>query len=375
MRAFECSCGQPLFFNNMRCLACGADVAYDPQQRALGSITSSGDGLWSFTADPQAPQAPAPQFRLCAHRAAAAACNWLVPSGEPEALCLSCSLTRTIPPLDRPRNEERLRILEGAKRRVLYGVQSLKLPLVPKSRVPATGLAFDFLEALPGEKPVLTGHLGGVITLNIAEADDDYREKNRDLLDEPYRTVIGHLRHELGHFYWDQCVAHTPWLEPFRDLFGDERADYAAALAQHYSAGPPADWQSRFMSRYAASHPWEDWAETWAHYLHIRSTLETVANYRLDVSQTPLKMTPFGPDVLYRPSSPEADAAFLGWVNEVVVLAAVINETARSMGQPDIYPFVLNGPTVTKLHFVHRVIRGDAPPPAADHRDGPADPP
>lgn len=366
MQAFQCGCGQPLFFDNLVCLGCGAEVAYDPRRRMLGPVEAHHDGLWAFQGDARD---PVPLFRFCAHRGAAAACNWLVPADDPAAFCLSCSLTRTVPPLDRPRNAERLRGLEAAKRRVVNLLQSLKLPIVPKSREPE-GLAFDFLESLPGEAPVLTGHAAGVITLNIAEMDDDYREKNRDLLGEHYRTVVGHLRHELGHYYWDVLVRDTSWVESFRTLFGDERADYGAALDRHYAEGPPPDWQDRFVSRYAAAHPWEDWAETWAQYLHIRSTLETVTAYKLDISQTPLKATPFGPDALFSPEPAEAGAAFLAWINAMVVLAAVLNETARSMGQPDIYPFVLNRPTVTKLHFVHCVIAGDRasrtpPPPEA----------
>ncbi len=366
MQAFACTCGQPLFFNNLVCLGCHATVAYDPRRRLLGPLVARGDGVWSFLGEVRDPP---PTFRLCTHRTAPAACNWLVPAEEPAAFCLSCSLTRTVPPLDRPRNPERLRDLEAAKRRVLFSLQKLKLPIIPRTHDPA-GLAFDFLESLPGEPAVLTGHAAGVITLNVAEADDDYRDKHRDLLQEHYRTVVGHLRHELGHYYWDVLVRDTSWLESFRTLFGDERAEYAAALDRYYADGPPADWQSRFISRYAAAHPWEDWAETWAQYLHIRSTLETVTAYRLDISQSPLRTTPFGPDALFQSEPVEAGAAFLGWIDAMVVLAAVLNETARSMGQPDIYPFVLNRPTVTKLHFVHCVITGDRaartpPPPEA----------
>ncbi|MFY8221998.1 MAG: zinc-binding metallopeptidase family protein [Pirellulales bacterium] len=363
MQAFQCACGQPLFFANLTCLGCGSEVAYDSRRRLLGPLDRQGDGLWAFQGDAREPK---PLFRLCTHRTAAAACNWLVPAEDPAAFCLSCSLTRTIPALDRPRNADRLRELEAAKRRVLFSLQNLKLPIVSKTHDPE-GLAFDFLESLPDAPPVLTGHAAGVITLNVAEADADYRDKHRDLLQEHYRTVIGHLRHELGHYYWDVLVRDTSWQESFRALFGDERADYGQALERYYEAGPPADWQGRFISRYAAAHPWEDWAETWAQYLHIRSTLETVTAYKLDISQTPLKATPFGMDALFMPEPAEAGAAFLAWINVMVVLAAVLNETARSMGQPDTYPFVLNRPTVTKLHFVHCVITGDraarTPPP------------
>ena len=198
-------------------------------------------------------------------------------------------------------------------------------------------------------------------------------EPRRESLREPYRTVIGHIRHELGHYYWDLLVRDTPWIEPFRQVFGDERADYGEALKKHYAEGPAPDWPGRCISSYAASHPWEDWAETWAHYLHIRSTLETATLYRLDISQSPVRVTPFTAEVVrgmpLPPTPPEAVDAFVEWINAWIRLTAVLNETARSMGQPDTYPFVLSGPVVAKMFFVHCVVQGErvaktAPPPA-----------
>ena len=371
MQPSQCTCGQPLFFENTRCLSCGSEVAYDPLRRRLGAVAAVPDGLWTVCGESLDPP---PLFRLCAHRVAASGCNWLVPASDPAAICLSCRLTRTVPPLDRPRNAARLLHLETAKRRVVSMLQRLGLPLEPKSRDPESGLAFDFLESLPGEPAVMTGHAEGVITLNVAEADDDYREKNRESLREPYRTVIGHIRHELGHYYWDILVRDTSWLDPFRQVFGDERADYGEALKKHYAEGPAADWPGRCISSYAAAHPWEDWAETWAHYLHIRSTLETAILYRLDISQSPVRVTPFSADVVRAMplplAPPGAVDAFLEWINAWIRLTAVLNETARSMGQPDTYPFVLSGPVVAKMFFVHGVVQGDrvkktAPPPDA----------
>jgi hypothetical protein len=354
MKAFACICGQPLFFSNLMCLACGRAVAYDPTAQVLGAIEPAGAGLFQLAQDEREPR---PAFRQCAHRPAAAACNWLVPASEPEAVCLSCRLTRTVPPLDRPKNAERLREIETAKRRVLYALQRLDLPLTPKRDADDNaGLAFDLLEAIPGEQPVTTGHANGLITLNVAEADPDYREKNRDALAEPYRTLVGHFRHELGHYYWDRLVWESEWLEPFRELFGDERASYQEALDRHYKQGAPADWSTRYISAYATMHPWEDWAETWAHFMHIRSTIETVASFGLDTTHTPLHFTPFTRDVLYRHRGAAPDEEFLGWINAWIVITATMNEVARSMGQPDVYPFVMNGPAVTKLHFVHKVV-------------------
>jgi hypothetical protein len=43
-------------------------------------------------------------------------------------------------------------------------------------------------------------------------------------------------------------------------------------------------------------------------------------------------------------------------MNAWVELTAVMNELSRSMGQRDLYPFVLSPMAVTKMHFVHLVI-------------------
>lgn len=354
MRAFTCVCEQPLFFHNTRCLACGREVAYEPGRKEVAAMEAVGDGTWRVASDDPA---TASAYRFCEHRAQAAVCNWLVPAAAPVTACLSCRMTRTIPDLQRPRNMDRLGAIEGAKRRVLYGLQLMKLPLVCAEDDPACGLAFDFLEALPEGPPVMTGHSGGLITVNVAEADDDYRERNRDMLREPYRTVIGHLRHELGHYYWDVLVRDSTWLEPFRQVFGDERLDYSQSLQKYYVDGPPLGWPDRYISAYASSHPWEDWAESWAHYLHIRSTLETVRAFGIGTATCPISFAPFEESDLFDAQPGENTKIFLDWVNAWVVLTAVLNETSRSMGQPDLYPFVMNKSVVTKLHFVHRVVQ------------------
>jgi hypothetical protein len=333
----------------------------------LGAVEARPGGVWGFRGEAGRHQRT---FRFCVHRDAAAACNWMLDAGDSGRMCVSCSTTRTIPDLSRPRNAERLHRLESAKRRVLFNVSSVSLPIVPRSAEPQNGLAFDFLETLEGGPRVMTGHASGVVTINVAEADDDYRERNREALREPYRTVLGHMRHELGHYYWNVAVWGGPWLDPFRAFFGDDRADYGEALRRHYSEGPPADWKERYISSYAASHPWEDWAETFAHYLHLRSTLETVSSYKLDTSAVSMYATPFGREGLYASEPEAAGAAFLGWINAARVVTTVLNEAARSMGQPDTYPFTLTAAVVKKLHFVHCAIHGErvantpAPPPS-----------
>jgi len=357
VRAFECICGQPLFFHNTRCLACGREVAYEPDRLMVTAMDAVGDGTWTAAGDDRNPK---PTFRFCEHRTQAAGCNWLIGAAAPESSCESCRLTRTIPDLDRPRNLYRVAQIEHAKRRVLFGLQTMGLPIVSWLEAPGRGLVFDLLEALPNGPPVMTGHVSGLITVNVAEADDDYRERNRDALREPYRTVIGHLRHELGHYYWDALVPHSGWLSPFRELFGDEQIDYGQSLAKHYQDGPPINWNERYISAYAASHPWEDWAESWAHYLHIRATLQAVNSFGLGTAHCRIQFTPFTFDDLYAREPAQEAQAFLDWVNAWVVLTAVLNETARSMGQPDLYPFVMNGTVVRKLHFVHCVVVSQA---------------
>jgi hypothetical protein len=270
-------------------------------------------------------------------------------------LCLACSVTRTIPDLSIESNGELWRKLELAKRRLISQLLALQLPVVTRLADPVHGLAFDFLGNLPGGPHVMTGHQMGVITLNAEEAEDAVRERIRAEMREPYRTLVGHFRHEIGHYYWDLLVQPTHWLEPFRELFGDERADYAAALQAHYESGPPPDWANRFVTSYASSHPWEDWAETWAHYLHMADTADTAMSFGVDAQNVELTSDLFEPSDLWQPEHPKA-AEFLDFLNGWVRLTNVLNELSRSMGQPDYYPFVLPRVAVGKLQFIHEVI-------------------
>jgi hypothetical protein len=240
----------------------------------------------------------------------------------------------------------------------VYSLLCLSLPLRDKGEDPDKGLAFAFLgdpnPRFEETRQVITGHAGGLITLNIAEADDAIREKMRLAMNEPYRTLLGHFRHESGHYYWERLVAHGDGLGPFRELFGDEREDYDRALKRHYEQGVPPNWPQRFISAYASAHPWEDWAETWAHYLHMVDTLETAREFGVHVSPRPPNRQTVDPRITLvgcRPAS--FDEALENWMP----LTCVINSLNRSMGQPDMYPFVLSIPVIEKLKFVHAVIR------------------
>jgi hypothetical protein len=237
---------------------------------------------------------------------------------------------------------------------------AIGLPVASRlSEDPQHGLAFDFLRQLSGGPPVMTGHGGGIVTLNIDEADDEVRERHRRALREPYRTLLGHLRHEVGHYYWDRLILDGPWHAPWRELFGDETQDYAAALQRHYRNGAPPDWAQRHVSAYATCHPWEDWAETWAQYLHIRDALETASGYGLDADDVNLDFTPFELGVLDAADDPHAPR-FMAAINAWVELSALLNELSRSIGQPDPSPFVLSATAVRKLYFVHQVVRAQA---------------
>lgn len=352
MKTFHCDkCGRQVFFENVRCEHCGGMLGYLPELRAIGTFEADG-GAWRSLCRDRAGL----RYKQCANYANENVCNWMLPAESPDALCASCRLTRVIPSLASEQNRLYWKRLETAKRRLLYSLWELHLQPRPKSDDPVGGLAFEFLEDMP-ENKVVTGHANGVITINIAEADPAHREKMREQMFEPYRTLLGHFRHESGHFYFDRLVAGTRWHEPVRALFGDERDDYAARLKAHYDNGPPADWRERFVSSYASAHPWEDWSETWAHYLHMFDTLDTA--YACGMSLRPRKP---GEPALVIEKAPLQSSAFDNVVSDWFSLTYVLNSLNRSIGMPDPYPFTLSTPAIDKLRLVHDVIRDGSPP-------------
>ncbi len=368
-RAYRCRCGRPVFFRNSICLACKTPLGYEPSLARVIPLDPGPEPEIYVPAN--APPDQGEKYLRCANFASAAQCNWLIPRSQTAngiTLCQACRLNRTIPDLSNPENQELWRRTETAKRRLVSQLIALKLPVASKvSEDPARGLAYDFLRSQSSEQRVMTGHDCGLITINLEEADDPTRERTRKSMGEPYRTLLGHFRHEVGHYYWDRLVDQTAWLEPFRALFGDERQDYDAAVKAHYQNGAPADWGVHFVSAYASTHPWEDWAETWAHYLHMVDTADTAASFGIDLTQIGLETEPFDAGVLWKADIGEEGPPFLTLINDWVGLTAVMNEMSRSMGQPDFYPFVLSREVVTKLHFIHCVIHapGAAEPIAA----------
>jgi hypothetical protein len=274
------------------------------------------------------------------------------PGGDP--FCRACRHNGLIPPMHSAENLSNWQIIERAKKRLFYSLLQLHLPLATRGEDPVHGLRFEFLADDAAATPVMTGHENGVITLALKEADDAAREYRRTQMHEPYRTLLGHFRHEIGHYYWDLLVHDRPALEQFRALFGDEREDYATALQRHYQQGASPGWQATHISAYATSHPWEDWAETWAHYLHIIDTTEMAAafgvrlNPKVDLDGELRTRIDFDP---YRLGSMEE--LFDHWVP----LASLINNLNRAVGQHDAYPFVLTPPVVAKLGFIQAIVR------------------
>jgi hypothetical protein len=350
MKVFHCDhCGHLLFFENTQCVRCGHTVAYLPDLAVVGSLDGNPDGTW------QSPikRAGGRRYRLCDNYTAHNVCNWAIAEGDAHSLCVSCRLTRVIPDLSDEAHRPVWYRLEVAKRRLVFTLMALGLPVSSREEEPDRGLAFEFL-ADDSAGPVMTGHAAGVITVNIAEADDSEREKRRVSLNEPYRTLAGHLRHESGHYYWDRLIAGSEQLNAFRAAFGDERPDYGLALQRHYANGPAADWANHHISAYASAHPLEDWAETWAHYLHMVDTLETAAacGFSLRPQRTDEPALPALPPFVVSDQLP-----FDQLIERWFPLTYALNNLTRGLGFADAYPFVLSTAAVEKLRFVHDCVR------------------
>ena len=300
-------------------------------------------------------------YRACRNYTEYEVCNWMVPAEEHGAYCESCRLNEVIPNLSEPENIKLWYRIEKAKRRLLYTLKRLRLPINGRAADPAAGLSFRFManesvnaefddEYSPGER-IMTGHSTGTITINLAEADPSAREEIREKMNERYRTLLGHFRHESGHYYWDKLVRDSEWIDEYRRLFGDETQDYSIALDSYYKNGPPVNWEQQWISAYASAHPWEDFAESWAHYLHMVDTLETAHDY----------------DFSLQGLMPTGDAGNMqfgsGYINDLselfddwTRLTSALNAMSRSMGVSDMYPFLLTNIVKSKLEMIHRLV-------------------
>jgi hypothetical protein len=363
MKLFKCqACGQTVFFENRSCEKCGHRLGYLPQAKQLLALEER-DGNFSPVTGKHL------NFRFCAN-AAQDACNWLIEQSEPGNFCAACRHNRTIPDLMANDYLTRWRRMEFAKHRLFYTLIALRLPLDNLVDAPESGLAFDFLAEIPGSpKKILTGHDEGLITINLNEADDALREKLRTEMGEPYRTLLGHFRHEVGHYFWNVLVRDGGRLEACRAVFGDDRQDYGESLKRHYAEGPPAGWDTNYISAYATAHPWEDFAETWAHYLHIVDTLETASAFGLQIHPGATKNRALHADIDF---DPHHAASMQELIDAWLPLTFAVNSLNRSMGHPDLYPFVVSAEVTKKLQFIHEIVR-DRPDAEVTPKEPPAE--
>ena len=351
MRLFSCDhCDQVVHFDNRQCVRCGYRLGFGADRLDMYALEPAGEPNWTVDGESRT-------VRFCAN-AGLDICNWVVDGASNDEFCVACSHNRLVPNTNTQDGIDHWRRIGQAQRHLFYSLLRLGLPHPTRNEDPQGGLVFDFLEDQVESdgsiKPAMTGHEEGLIAIRAAEADDLTREQARTSMNEPYRTLLGHFRHETGHFIWNKLVRDRNGFDAFRAVFGDEREDYGAALQRHYDNGPVPNWQDSFISAYASSHPWEDFAECFAHYLHIVDTLETARSYGIGID--PRGHEEMSAEVDFNPYR-AASAEQL--VNAWVPLSVAINSIQRSMGQSDSYPFVLSPPVVTKLQYLHELLQGE----------------
>lgn len=344
MKIFECgNCAHPLYFENEHCEKCGHLTGYSSTTSTMLTFDPSKFPLIS--------DRKGKAFKYCENKNLGV-CNWLIPAEEDHEFCPACELNRTIPDLSDAENFPKWQKLEVAKHRLVYQLLKLELAIPPQETNPEIGLSFDFISR-QGDDQIMTGHANGLITILLSEADSVHREQMRKQMSEPYRTLIGHFRHEVGHYFWDRLVANNEKrLAEFRNLFGDDSVDYGEALKTYYQTGAPANWQESFISQYASSHAWEDWAETWAHYLHIMDMAETAFYYGISVNPDVKEKSLRGSFTFDPYEKRDFEKIYQNWAP----ISFAINSLNRSMGVPDAYPFVVSSAVVTKMKFIHTLI-------------------
>lgn len=375
MKTFECTCTDKpiLFFESNTCLSCSRNVGIDDNfDQVEPYIENTETGLFYKENQPEV------AYKKCDNNDQYKTCNGMVnlttfspdPDNNNEMLCFGCQFNETVPDLSILEHIPLWKKMENAKRRALYTLKALPIALNNTSENPETGLSFDFItdrdvkdhftSPILGQEAVFTGHDCGHITINLAEADDVARSHTKHAMGEKYRTLLGHFRHELGHYYFDQLIANDPTKhELCKTYFGDDELDYQEALKQHYKKGAPENWRDSFISEYATMHPYEDWAETWSHYMHIIDTLETAQNFSITGSTTGIEddnedvgELNLPQDTTYFFRQTDIDSILDTWIEFSVIL----NSLNRSMGLSDAYPFVLTQAVRTKLSFIHHAI-------------------
>ena len=341
MNRFYCKCGSEVFFDNRFCQNCGVALGFDSRTLEMVPIEPSGREQYKSL------DLSARSFKLCANGSEFSSCNWLLPEDDENEFCFGCRFNRIIPnqkiiDVSPPANHQRWCRLEAAKKRLIYTLLELKIPISDGWTDAENGLLFDFMEDIESgsdadSKKITTGYANGIITINVLEADDVARVSARSALNERQRTILGHFRHESGHFLWDRLFTRLPLSSEFKNIFGDPAKDYQESLNQYYKCGPPSDWSNSFITAYASSHPLEDFAETWNHFLLIFDTVETAYAHGL---------TQMKPHIRNLMSSLDV------W-NDLVI---ALNQLTRSIGINDAYPFVINNLANQKLNYVARLV-------------------
>lgn len=343
MKVFECGhCKYPLFFENNHCENCGHKCGYRDKDRTMLTFDPVNLSLISDRENSR--------YKYCKNNQHEV-CNWVLEHNDENEYCAACQLNRTIPNLTDKKNFPKWKNLEVAKHRLIYQLQKIGLEL-PSKMTNEEGLCFDFIGKRSNPN-IMTGHASGVITILLREADSVLREQMRKELEEPYRTLIGHLRHEVGHYFWERLVVNNNnFLADFRAIFGNEELNYSDALQNYYKNGAPENWQDSFISKYATSHPWEDWAETWAHYLHIMDMVETAHFFGLKVNPIN-KNKNMKAAVTFDPYLKED---FETIVRKCMPLSFAVNSINRAMGIPDVYPFVITPVVIKKMTFIYELL-------------------
>jgi hypothetical protein len=374
MKTFQCNCKDKstLFFESSHCLSCGRTVGLDDDFDQVEPYELDKEtGLFFKTSEPQI------FYKKCDNNSKYHVCNGMVNlntfvpvEDSDEMLCFACRFNETVPDLSIKEHIPLWKKMETAKRRALYTLKALPVPLRNIKQDPENGLSFDFTtdrdvkdhfaSKLPDHETIFTGHDCGHITINLAEADDVARSHTKFAMGERYRTLLGHFRHELGHYYFDQLISNSPQKHALcKQYFGDDELDYQEALKRHYEQGAPENWRDTFISSYATMHPYEDWAETWAHYMHIIDTLETAQNYSITGSTAHVNEETEEMDELRLPQDAyyfSAQTSITEILDTWIDFSVILNSLNRSMGLADAYPFVLTQAVRTKLAFIHHAI-------------------
>lgn len=341
MRAFTCpNCRDYVEFEDLRCNSCETELGFHHPTSTFHAL--SGDGV----------QIDGTRWFACTNRAWN--CNWLAAEDSGTGFCLSGRLIRRRPDADDTIALEKLAETSTKLRMLVYQLLELGLPILPWD-VYEKGLGFDLLSSKSDGERVTIGHADGIITIDLVESLDDYRERLRIRLGEPYRTMLGHFRHEVGHYYEMVLFDAMPErIDHVRELFGDERVSYSEAIERHYRYGAPDDWRVSFISEYATMHPWEDFAECFAHYLHITDTLDTTAWSGLVLRAHEADHTPSTDLTMPKVTDePDFDEILEDWQ----WISTLLNRINRSMGKTDLYPFHVNAAVGDKLDFIHDTVR------------------